>query len=107
LQPGVLLSTWPVFTEAMYLLGSHVGYSAQESLWKWLAGRRLKLWDAAPADVDRMSDLMKTYRDVPMDLADASLVAAAEATGIRDVFTFDGHFRIYRLRDGSFLNVIP
>jgi uncharacterized protein len=54
-----------------------------------------------------MADLMRTYRDLPMDLADASWVAAAEATGWRQVFTLDGHFRIYRLRDGSSLEVVP
>lgn len=50
---------------------------------------------------------MAQYRDLPMDLADASLVAAAEATGWRRVFTLDRHFRAYRLRDGSTLDVVP
>jgi len=54
-----------------------------------------------------MADLMRTYRDLPMDLADASLVAVAEAAGWHQVFSFDGHFRIYRLRDGSSLDVLP
>src|SRR4051794_26526221 len=75
LRSGMLLSTWPAFTEAMYLLGRRVGYSGQEALWSWLSGGRMRLWEPTPADVVRMSDLMKIYRNVPMDLADASLVA--------------------------------
>ena len=50
---------------------------------------------------------MRAYRDLPMDLADASVVAAAEALDERRVFTFDGHYRIYRLRDSSTLDVVP
>jgi predicted nucleic acid-binding protein len=38
---------------------------------------------------ERTFKLMKLYADHPMDLADASLVAAAEALGTRRVFTID------------------
>lgn len=39
--------------------------------------------------------------------ADASLVAAAEHLGLDRVFTLDSDFRIYRLADGSTLQIIP
>jgi len=39
-------------------------------------------------------------------LADASLMAVAESRGIRDIFSIDSDFYIYRLADGSVLNVI-
>ncbi len=52
-----------------------------------------------------MRDLMATYRDAPMDLADASVVAAAEALSVRRVFTFDSHFYAYRLANGDVLEV--
>jgi uncharacterized protein len=107
LPRGPMVTTWPVFTEAMYLLGKATGHEGQESLWMLLAGGDLHLRDAAHDEITRMNQLMMQYRDTPMDLADASLVAAAEAAGLRDIFSFDGHFRIYLLRDGSFLNVIP
>ena len=54
-----------------------------------------------------MAVLMEKYQDRPMDLADASLVAAAERLGIRQVFTVDGDFQIYRLADGSALASVP
>jgi predicted nucleic acid-binding protein len=44
---------------------------------------------------------MEVYADRPMDLADASLVTAAEALGTRRVFTIDRHdFETYRVRRG-------
>lgn len=57
-------------------------------------------------EADRMDALMSQYTNVPMDLADASLVAVAESRGFRDIFTIDSDFYIYRLADGSYLNVI-
>ena len=44
---------------------------------------------------------MVIYADHPMDLADASLVAAAETLGTRQVFTVDRNdFATYRVRRG-------
>lgn len=40
---------------------------------------------------------MSKYRDVPMDLADASLVAVAEERRLTTVFTLDRDFRVHRL----------
>jgi hypothetical protein len=54
-----------------------------------------------------METLMEQYLDTPMDLADASLVVAAETLGLRRVFTLDRHFYAYRLADGSALEVVP
>lgn len=107
LPPAPLVTTWPCLTEAMYLLGRAAGSSGQEALWVMIAAGRLVVREAGPGEVDRLAELMRTYRDLPMDLADASIVVAAESTGTRRVFTFDGHFRIYRLRDGSTLEVTP
>jgi hypothetical protein len=44
---------------------------------------------------------MERYADHPMDLADASLVVAAESLGTRRVFTIDRRdFATYRVRRG-------
>ena len=50
---------------------------------------------------------MKKFEDTPMDLADASLVAAAEALGLWEIFSLDKHFYVYRLRDGGSFTVYP
>ena len=48
-------------------------------------------------DMSRARDSMKKYKDLPMDLADAALVAVAEREKIRRIFTLDRRdFEIYR-----------
>ena len=48
-----------------------------------------------------MAALMEKYHDTPMDLADASLVTAAEGLGTRRVFTIvRNDFETYRVRRG-------
>ncbi|MBN2089237.1 PIN domain-containing protein [candidate division KSB1 bacterium] len=102
-----LLTTWPCFTEAMYLLGAVGGYRFQIELWKFIEEQQLTLHDLTAIEIARMRELMEKYQDTPMDLADASIVTVAESHSIRDVFTLDSDFRIYRLADGSNLNIIP
>jgi len=48
-------------------------------------------------DVARIKELMRKYRDLPMDLADAALVRVAEHERLRRIFTLDRRdFQIYR-----------
>lgn len=54
-----------------------------------------------------MHALMVRYQDTPMDLADAYLVAAAEVLGVRQVFTLDSDFHIYRLPGNEAFEVLP
>ena len=64
------------------------------------------LLELTDAEADRMDALMAQYQNVPMDAADASLVAVAEGREYRSIFTIDSDFYIYRLADGTGLNVI-
>ena len=101
-----LLTTWPCLTEAMHLLGRG-GYRYQARLWNLHYAEKLFLHQLTPAETTRIAELMEQYRDTPMDLADASLVAAAETLALPLVFTVDHQFYIYRLNDGSALQVVP
>lgn len=107
LPPQPLLTTWPCFTEAMYLLQKAGGHPAQARLWALRDPDHLLLHDLNDAEMDRAAELMSQYPDLPMDLADASLVAVAESRGLHRIFTLDGDFHIYRLRDGSALEIVP
>jgi hypothetical protein len=93
---GPLVTTWPCLTEAMYFLGDVRGWSGQLALWRCLE-RRALLLHSADAEEPRMQALMEQYQNVPMDLADASLVSAAETTGLRLIFTLDSDFHVYRI----------
>lgn len=107
LKPGPLLTTWPCITEAMHMVNRSAGQPGQAGLWKMVFAGRVVIREAGPDEPPRMAELMEQYRDLPMDLADASIVTAAETTGERQVFTFDRHFRVYQLLDGSFLDIVP
>lgn len=111
LEKAPLLTLWPCFTEAMYLLGREGGYPAQAQLLGLLKADAIRLWnpsmEQAPPLETRIAELMETYRDVPCDFADATIVAVAEIENIRRIFTFDNHFYVYRLAEGKTLEVIP
>lgn len=97
-----LVTVWPVLTEAMYLL--HFSWEGQEALWEMLIEGIITLAPLGDDDFLRMRELMKKYRSLPMDLADAALVRVAEREKIRRVFTLDRKdFSIYRpARIGKF-----
>lgn len=90
----------------MYLLGAAGGYPLQAALWNLRSAGDLLLHEMTVAELDRAAWLMEKYKDSPMDLGDASLVAAAETRSLRQVFTLDHHFWGYRA-NGSALEPIP
>ena len=102
-----LITTWPCFTEAMYLLSDLRGWSGARKLWQLWDRNLLLIHEADSAEHRRMKVLIEKYQDTPMDLADASLVAAAERLGIRRIFTIDSDFYVYRINDRDAFEVIP
>jgi uncharacterized protein len=102
-----LVSTWQCFTEAMHLARRAGGYRAQEALWKFWENGVLSFHVSDEGQSARMRELMHQYQDAPMDLADASLVAAAEWLRVRRVFTLDQHFRAYRINGRHAFEIIP
>jgi uncharacterized protein len=99
-------TVWPAFTEALYLLRS--SGQAQQALWDMINLGAMRFIEIARDDCPRMSELMRKYRNLPMDLADAALVRVAERERIRRVFTVDRNdFEVYRpYRLGRF-DIIP
>ena len=71
----------------MYLLGPWP--DAQDLLWQMLIRGAIRILPLAEADYPRMRELMRKYRDRPMDLADAGLVRAPERERLVTVFTTD------------------
>jgi uncharacterized protein len=102
-----LLMTIPSFVEAMYFLGKLGGIRFQNHLWTLWTQGKVALHCPSEAELRRMQALMAKYADVPMDLADASIVAAAESLNLDTVFTIDSDFYVYRRQDKHPFNVIP
>ena len=107
LPASPLLTTWPCFVEAMYLLWRAGGLPAQEELWSYLADGLVVLHTPQPGEWERMRELMRQYHDTPMDLADASLVVVAERLNLHRIFTLDSHFYAYRINSTQPFEVVP
>lgn len=58
-----LVTVWPAFTEAMYLL--RFSWDAQEALWEMLDTEALRLVTVDHADLPRIRHLMQKYRIFP------------------------------------------
>ncbi len=98
-----LVTTDPVLTEAFYMLGP--GSVNSGRFREFVAAPALRRWVLDDERMRRVLDLMEQYEDHPMDFADASLVAAAEALRITTIFTLDrSDFTTYRPRIGRTLS---
>ena len=101
-----LVTVWPAFTEAMYLLGR--SWQGQKALWSRLETEALALAPLDEIDAPRMREWMDKYRDLPMDLADAALVRVAERDALTQIFTLDRkHFSVYRPGRRRRFSVVP
>ena len=68
----------------------------QDALWELCERGDLIFHFSSEQELLRMRELMDSYRDTPMDLADASIVVAAEMLNQSVVFTTDSDFYVYR-----------
>lgn len=101
-----LLTTWPVLTECFYLL--NFSWVVQDSLWLFIQRGGINIHPIEREDILRCRDLMKQYSDLPMDLADATLVALADSLDILKIFTLDHKdFSIYRFKGKKRFILIP
>lgn len=91
---GVLLTTWPVITEVSHMLDFNIQTQIDFLTWVQLGGVIIE--DINYKDILRIIELSKKYSDVPMDLADASLVVLSEKLNIKEIITIDSDYYIYR-----------
>jgi predicted nucleic acid-binding protein len=92
-----LITTHPVITETCYLLLDRLGNYAQCNFVANVAAGAFDVFDLDIHDYRRIEELMQKYRDLPMDLADASLIVLAEHLGHGRILSTDlRDFNIYR-----------
>jgi len=96
LQEG-LITTWPVLTETIHLITRWLNRESAMALMEEVAAEEIAVWDITPDARSKVPGLMRRYADLPMDLADASLVLLAEMLGHGRILTTDQRdFRTYR-----------
>jgi len=104
--PGPLFTCWPVITEVAWLLRRD-----SNAIQQLLASIDIGLFEMltlTSADAKPISAIMKKYRDIRIQLADASLVHLAARDGVDTVFTLDRRdFSVYRLPRGKPFRILP
>jgi predicted nucleic acid-binding protein len=97
-----LITTYPVITETCYLLLSTSGNSAQCNFLRNLAAGAAERFHLQEKHLTRMIELLENYADLPMDMADASLVVLAEHLGHGRILTSDRRdFSVYRWQNNQ------
>jgi predicted nucleic acid-binding protein len=103
---GPLLTCWPVFTEAAWLLRAYP--MAIGRLLSSFNGRPFELVPLNEADLPGIAAILDKYKGLGIQLADASLVHLANREGIELMFTLDRRdFGVLRLANGKKLRLIP
>ena len=101
---GVLLTTWPVVTEVCHLISRE----NRNRFMRWAAGGGIVVRDLGENAAIQALALMEKYGDLPMDVADASLLILSEQAGLTDIATLDiADFSVYRLSGGRSFNLLP
>ena len=101
---GQLITSWPVITEVTHLLSFNV--NVQIDFLEWLKREAITIINLENIHLERIIQLSKKYSDVPMDLADSSLIVIAELTNITDIITIDSDYYIYKTKNKKSLNNI-
>lgn len=97
-----LITTYPVITETCYLLLSTGGSFAQCSFLRNVVTGAAEIFHLQENHLIQIIALIETYADLPMDLADASLVVLAEHLGHGRILTSDRRdFNVYRWQNNQ------
>ena len=103
---GPILTTEAVLTETFYLVGPT--WPSQKNCVEFFLRGAFVLIPSSQASLRQVAALMEKYQDLPMDFADATLVALAEESQIDQIFTLDRRgFSTYRLHGKKSFRVIP
>jgi predicted nucleic acid-binding protein len=97
-----------VVTEVAYFLADRIGAAAEQAFVRALRGGELLVETVEPADWGRIAELLEQYEDLPLGTVDASVVAACERLGARELATHDRrHFGAVRPIHCPALTLLP
>ena len=103
---GPIATTEAVLTETLYLVGPR--WRDQRNAFEFVLRSAFQLVPQSAKSLQRAAALMERYRNVPMDFADATLVALGEELETDWVFTLDRRgFSTYRLGQRKPFQIIP
>ena len=98
---GELVTTWAVMTEVSHMLDFNL--KVQLAFLKWIERGAVNIYDMKQNDLGTIIPMMTKYTNVPMDLADSSLMFVAQKENISNIISIDSDFDIYRTLKRDFL----
>ncbi len=96
-----LVSTWPVATEVCALLARRLANDAALDFLRWAQRGAIAFDTPGPASLADVLAISERFRDLPFDLADASIAEAAARLKLRHVLSLDADFDVYRDKAGK------
>lgn len=107
-ERGLVIIPTVILSEIGYLLQARLGITAELRFLHDISIGAFTLEPFLPPDVHRCRALLKTYADLRLGLADASVIATAERLGVRRILTVDERdFRAVRASDGTTFKLLP
>ena len=103
---GSIVTTEAVLTETLHLVGP--SWHPQSACLEFILRGAVLLVPTSIESLHRVSVLMDKYSDLPMDYADATLVALAEDLGTDRMFTLDRQdFTVFHLHNLRPFHLLP
>lgn len=99
---GELITSWAVITEVSHMLDFNL--NVQIDFLKWIELGGIEVFDISQNEIADIRVMMEKYLDIPMDLADATLMYIASKENIKNIVSIDSDFDIYRTLKKQNLN---
>ena len=99
---GKLITTWSVVTEVTHMLSFNI--SVQLNFLKWIELGAITIYQIEQSELTNIIKMMQKYSDIPMDLADITLMYVAQKENIKNIISIDSDFDIYRTIKKQSLN---
>ncbi|MCH9740850.1 MAG: PIN domain-containing protein [Epsilonproteobacteria bacterium] len=91
---GEFITTWSVITEVTHMLDFNL--NVQIDFLKWIELGAVTIYNIEQKELREIIRMMSKYTDVPMDLADSTLMYVAQKEKIQNIVSIDSDFDIYR-----------
>lgn len=99
---GELITSWSVVTEVTHMLDFNL--QVQIDFLKWCEIGGVTLFEISQDELCDIRVMIEKYSDVPMDLADATLMYIANKEKLKNIISIDSDFDIYRTLKKQNLN---
>jgi uncharacterized protein len=99
---GKLITSWAIITEVSHMLDFNL--QVQIDFLKWCEVGGIEVYNITQDEISNIRVMMEKYIDIPMDLADGTLMYIANKQNIKNIVSIDSDFDIYRTLKKQSLN---